>query len=81
MALQLNVVSVATDIGAAGVFVASLAGVLPPIAALLAIVWYCIQIWESKTTRTHIRLWRMQERKRRARRPTQSPGPRTPGPS
>jgi uncharacterized protein (DUF2062 family) len=27
----------------------AIAGVLPPLAALVAILWYAIQIWESKT--------------------------------
>lgn len=39
------------DIGAAGAVIGTLAGYLPTAAAVLAIVWYCIQIWESKTVR------------------------------
>lgn len=29
----------------------AIAAVLPPLAALLGVLWYCIQIWESKTGR------------------------------
>lgn len=37
------------DVAALGAIGGSLAGWLPPIAALLGAVWYCILIWESKT--------------------------------
>ncbi len=40
-------------------------GILPPLAALAAIVWYALQIWESKTIRRHVRLKRMLRRKKR----------------
>ena len=39
------------DVGAAGAVIATLVGWLPTIAAVLAIFWYLIQIWESKTRR------------------------------
>lgn len=32
-----------------GVWLAALAGFIPAIAALLALIWYMIQIWESDT--------------------------------
>lgn len=57
-----NVVSTATIIG-------TLAGILPPFAAFLGVIWYLLQIWESPTIkgllRRHIR---HRIRKRRARR-------------
>ena len=33
----------------------TLVGLLPPIAALFAIVWYALQIWESATVRKWLR--------------------------
>lgn len=32
-----------------GAIIGTLAGWLPPIAALIAAVWYCVQIYESKS--------------------------------
>jgi hypothetical protein len=40
---QLNA---ALNIGSAATVIGSLAGWLPPIAAALGIIWYCIQIYE-----------------------------------
>lgn len=37
------------DLGAAVAILASLVGYLPPIAAVLAILWYLLQFWESRT--------------------------------
>jgi hypothetical protein len=39
------------DLVAATTIVASFAGLLPYIAALLGICWYCLQFWESQTRR------------------------------
>lgn len=47
--LPLHPVKAAVDAGAAGAIVATLVGWLPAIAAALAIVWYLVQIAESKT--------------------------------
>ena len=47
----LNGVTIAT-------IIASLAGFLPPIAALVGIAYYCILIWESNTLKT----WRQHRR-------------------
>lgn len=41
----------------------TLAGFLPPIAALSAMLWYCVQIYESKT----VQAW-LQARKQKATR-------------
>jgi len=38
-----------------GAVVGALMGYLPPIAAFLAIVWYAIQIYESKTVQGWIK--------------------------
>lgn len=37
------------DALSAGAVVATIAGWLPPLAAALGVVWYCIQIAESKS--------------------------------
>lgn len=37
------------DAGAAAAIFATLLGWLPPIAAVLAILWYLLQFWESRT--------------------------------
>lgn len=39
------------DLGALTIWLASLANILPSIAALLSIVWLLIRIWESNTVR------------------------------
>ena len=44
-----NVVAYALDIASAGAIIGTILGVLPYIAALAGFIWYCIQIWESKT--------------------------------
>ena len=38
-----------------GMVVISLLGLVPPIAALIAVFWYCIQIYESQTVQSLIR--------------------------
>lgn len=42
------------DFSAAAVILVSILGYLPPIAAVLAIIWYVLQIWESRTIQTYI---------------------------
>jgi chromate transport protein ChrA len=37
------------DVGAITIWIASLANILPSIAALLSIIWLLIRIWESDT--------------------------------
>lgn len=39
------------DIGAVTIWIASLANLLPSIAALLSIIWMLLRIWESPTVR------------------------------
>lgn len=51
--------------------VGTIMGYLPALAALAAIIWYGIQIWESKSVQKWVRLRRLQAiRKRRALRGT-----------
>lgn len=53
------------DGGAAAAIVATIAGYLPAIAALAAIIWYAVQIWESKTVQKWVRLARAKGRMKR----------------
>ncbi len=56
------------DAGAGATILAALAGWLPPLAALAGIIWYLIQIYESKTVQVRIRLIRSKLRQRRLER-------------
>lgn len=43
-------------------------GYLPALAGLAGLIWYGIQIWESKTVQKHVRVSRLRAiRKRRAK--------------
>lgn len=55
----------AVDAGAGATILASFAGLLPPLAALAGIIWYGLQIYESKTVQTYVRLARRKLRHRR----------------
>lgn len=50
----------AGDVVAGGAIVSTLLGYLPAAAAILGVVWYAIQIWESKT----VQEWRARRTKR-----------------
>ena len=52
------------DAAAALAILASILQYLPPFAALLGIIWYCLQIWESVTVTT---LRRQHEERKRLR--------------
>ena len=52
------------DVLGAGAIVGSLLGYLPPAAAFLALIWYAIQIWESRTIQ---HWWRNRVEVRRAK--------------
>jgi hypothetical protein len=56
-----NSIRLAIDGVAAGGIVGSFLSILPPIAAVLSIVWFSIQIYESKTFQE----WRRRRRERR----------------
>lgn len=43
------------DVASAGTIVASIVGWLPAVAAVMGILWYGIQIWESKTIQSIFR--------------------------
>lgn len=46
---------VAGDVSAIGVITVTLISILPPIAAVLAIIWYIVQIYESRTIQNKLR--------------------------
>lgn len=37
------------DVLAVGGTVGTMAGILPPLAALITIIWTCLRIWETET--------------------------------
>ena len=48
----------ALDSVSLGVWVATLADFLPPLAALLSIIWVGIRIWETKTVQDFVACYR-----------------------
>lgn len=50
------------DTVSAGAIIATFMGVLPALAGLAGLIWYAIQIWESKTVQKRVRLWRNKRR-------------------
>jgi hypothetical protein len=60
-------VTYAVDGLSAFAVVGSLVKILPPLAAFLAIVWYLIQICESRTAQRIVRWWRTRRRGRQRR--------------
>lgn len=47
-------IQITADVAAGVSVVATIVGLLPPAVALLGLIWYCIQIWESKTVQSLI---------------------------
>lgn len=52
------------DVAAAGVIMGSLLGYLPSLAAALGLVFYAIQIWESKSIQGAIARWSTRRKSR-----------------
>jgi hypothetical protein len=44
------------DTISAGAILGTFLGYLPPLAAFVATLWYCVQIWESHTVQKWVRL-------------------------
>lgn len=64
------------DAISASAILATFAGLLPPLAGLAGLIWYGIQIWESKTVQRHVRRWRLASiRKRRERKANEAVQP------
>lgn len=55
-------INTVVDTISAGAIIGTLIGLLPAFAALAGILWYAIQIWESKTVQKRVRLWRAKKR-------------------
>lgn len=53
------------DLLGAGTIVASIVGYLPALAASIALLWYCIQIWESRTVQHYLENRRMVRKAKR----------------
>lgn len=62
---QLGLIS--ADVISAIAIVGTFAGLLPPMAALAAVIWYTVQIWESDTVQTFVRGRRHVLRRKRLR--------------
>lgn len=56
---------IVADILSIGAVVGTLTGYLPPIATILAIVWYALQVYEGKTVQKWIKARRRSIRRRR----------------
>lgn len=62
MSSQSRAINYSFDALSASAIVATFAGLLPPLAGLAGLIWYAIQIWESKTVQKRARLWRAKSR-------------------
>lgn len=63
-----RVFNISMDAVSAAAILGALAQWLPPLAALGGVIWYALQIWESKTMQKHVRLHRMKARLKRLER-------------
>jgi hypothetical protein len=61
--LQETWIKASGDLAAAGAILGTLVSILPPIAAILGIVWYVLQIYESHTMRE----WRLHRKAKHSR--------------
>lgn len=57
--------NLSVDLMSASAIVATFAGLLPPLAGLAGLIWYLVQIWESKTVQKRVRLWKAKARAKR----------------
>lgn len=61
-------IRLALDLVAGGTVVGSMVGALPALAGVLSIVWFLIQIYESKTYQRFVIEWARRRKVRRLRR-------------
>lgn len=54
--------SIGGDVISATAIVGAFMGMLPALAGLAGLIWYAIQIWESKTVQKHVRRARARRR-------------------
>lgn len=70
-----RVISYSADGISAAAIVGAFMGYLPALAGLAGLIWYAIQIWESKTVQKHVRRLRAKARaKRREQTAANKPG-------
>ena len=62
-----SVMRATADVMSALAVVGAILGFLPAFAAGGALIWYCVQIWESKTIQKWVRHRRLRRKKRHAR--------------
>lgn len=60
-----RVFNIGMDALSAAAILGALAQWLPPLAACGGVIWYAIQIWESKTVQKHVRVLRYRARLKR----------------
>ncbi len=75
MSSQANL-SPATDIISAGAIIGSFVHALPEWAAAIAIVWYCLEIFESRTVQRRIRRRRIRKLQKLRRQVCRKENPR-----
>lgn len=63
-----HLIRVGLDFAAAGAVAASFLQWLPPISAILGIIWFLIQIFESRTVRHFLERWRANRKAKRLHR-------------
>ena len=66
------------DAVAAGGILGAFVGVLPPLAAFVAVLWYAIQIWESETVQGWVHRHKVTKRLRQRHRRHVAQGRPTP---
>ncbi len=54
--LHVKVLTHVADTISAGAILGTFVGLLPPLAAFVATIWYLVQIWESATVQKWVRL-------------------------
>ncbi len=60
-----RVLTYTADAISASAILGTLAGLLPPLAAIAGLLWYIIQIYESKTVQRYVRARRLKQRRER----------------
>lgn len=53
------------DVISVGAILGTFMKILPPLAVLLAIIWYCLEIYESKTVQGWLRRRHLRKQRRR----------------
>lgn len=57
--------NVSVDLISASAIIGAFVGALPALAGLAGLIWYALQIWESKTVQKRVRLWKSKARAKR----------------